>query len=285
MTKIAIISDIHSNLPAFEAVLADIRKKDIQTIYSLGDLIGKGPNPKEVIQLCQKNCTLSILGNWEDFLLHSGVREQPINYYRNQLSSLEIDYLSTLAYGIESYISGKLIRFFHAHPFSVYDRVFIKNEKLFEYANPDLIAGMFMYNPDCKDYKIDKVADIAIYGDIHYSFDIQITKTLLQKEILRVSEKKGITEKEYISKYYDSLKILENKRICNVGSVGQPFDGTNASYAIITGDFENKDSLNISVQKVEYDLEKAATYGRNSTMVDKEEYVEEILTGIFRGLR
>jgi diadenosine tetraphosphatase ApaH/serine/threonine PP2A family protein phosphatase len=61
--KRALISDIHSNLEAFEAVLADIRAQGITEIYCLGDIIGYGPNPRECIDLVIKNCQLTILGN------------------------------------------------------------------------------------------------------------------------------------------------------------------------------------------------------------------------------
>ena len=62
MNKIAIVSDIHANLEAFQAVLADIRAQDIKTIYCLGDIIGYGPNPRECIDLCA-DFELCILGN------------------------------------------------------------------------------------------------------------------------------------------------------------------------------------------------------------------------------
>ena len=44
LDRIAIISDIHGNLPALEAVLADIAARGINRIYGLGDLAGKGPD-------------------------------------------------------------------------------------------------------------------------------------------------------------------------------------------------------------------------------------------------
>ena len=52
--KIAIIADIHGNLEAFKAVLADISKRGIQDIYCLGDIVGYGPNPDTLIALLQK---------------------------------------------------------------------------------------------------------------------------------------------------------------------------------------------------------------------------------------
>src|SRR5580658_725206 len=58
----AIISDIHSNLEALQAVLADIAQHDVTEIYCLGDIIGYGPNPRECIDLVMK-CKLVLLGN------------------------------------------------------------------------------------------------------------------------------------------------------------------------------------------------------------------------------
>jgi len=43
MEQIAIISDIHGNAPALEAVIKEIQKRDINRIFCLGDIIGKGP--------------------------------------------------------------------------------------------------------------------------------------------------------------------------------------------------------------------------------------------------
>lgn len=58
----AIISDIHANLEAFEAVLADIKSQGIDTIYCLGDVVGYGPNPRECIDLVM-SCRICLLGN------------------------------------------------------------------------------------------------------------------------------------------------------------------------------------------------------------------------------
>ncbi len=58
----AIISDIHGNLEALEAVLADIKQQGITEIYCLGDIIGYGPNPRECIDRVA-NTKLCLLGN------------------------------------------------------------------------------------------------------------------------------------------------------------------------------------------------------------------------------
>src|SRR5205823_13795814 len=58
----AIISDIHSNLEALQAVLADIGQFQVEAVYCLGDVVGYGPNPRECVDLVM-DCKLVLLGN------------------------------------------------------------------------------------------------------------------------------------------------------------------------------------------------------------------------------
>lgn len=64
--KIAIISDIHSNLEAFQTVLRDIEDRGITTIYCCGDIVGYNANPNECIELVKKHKIKSILGNHDE---------------------------------------------------------------------------------------------------------------------------------------------------------------------------------------------------------------------------
>ncbi|MHC4336478.1 MAG: metallophosphoesterase family protein [Planctomycetota bacterium] len=59
----AVISDIHSNLEALSAVLADVERRGIKTIYCLGDVIGYGPNPRECLDLIIGKTKWCVLGN------------------------------------------------------------------------------------------------------------------------------------------------------------------------------------------------------------------------------
>lgn len=59
----ALISDIHGNLEALEAVLGDIKAQGISEIYCLGDIVGYGPNPRECIDLVMESCSVTLLGN------------------------------------------------------------------------------------------------------------------------------------------------------------------------------------------------------------------------------
>ncbi|MHC4502010.1 MAG: metallophosphoesterase family protein [Planctomycetota bacterium] len=88
----AIISDIHGNLTALEAVLADIDAKGIERIICLGDVVGYGPDPVECIDLVRKRCEIVIRGNHDlaaitvAFGFHRHARAA-IDWTRGQLKS------------------------------------------------------------------------------------------------------------------------------------------------------------------------------------------------------
>src|SRR5688500_10485048 len=88
----AIVSDIHGNLEAFSAVLAEIDSRGISEIISLGDVIGYGPNPMECLDLVITRCKASIMGNhdfavlYEPFNFNSGA-EQACFWTREQFET------------------------------------------------------------------------------------------------------------------------------------------------------------------------------------------------------
>jgi len=61
--RYAVVSDIHANLQAWDAVLLDIREQDVDCIICLGDIVGYGPNPVEVLESVHSNVDYIILGN------------------------------------------------------------------------------------------------------------------------------------------------------------------------------------------------------------------------------
>ncbi len=89
--KRAIISDIHSNLEALEAVLADIATQNVDEIYCLGDIVGYGPNPRECIDRVMK-FRVCLLGNHDQGAMfdpegfNSGA-ERAIFWTRTQLET------------------------------------------------------------------------------------------------------------------------------------------------------------------------------------------------------
>ncbi len=52
--RLAILSDVHGNLSALDAVLADARSRGVTTILNLGDMVGKGPRGREVVDRCRR---------------------------------------------------------------------------------------------------------------------------------------------------------------------------------------------------------------------------------------
>lgn len=64
--KVGIISDIHGNLPALDAVLADVAGRRVDAIYCLGDLVGYGPFPNEVTDRIRAGAIPTVMGNYDD---------------------------------------------------------------------------------------------------------------------------------------------------------------------------------------------------------------------------
>jgi predicted phosphodiesterase len=63
--RLALISDIHANLPALEAVVADIDTRDVFATWHLGDLVGYGPWPNETVALIRRRQIAGVAGNYD----------------------------------------------------------------------------------------------------------------------------------------------------------------------------------------------------------------------------
>jgi diadenosine tetraphosphatase ApaH/serine/threonine PP2A family protein phosphatase len=61
--RVALLSDVHGNLPAFTAVIDDVRSTGVDEIWNLGDLVGYGAQPDECVELAQDTCDLCLIGN------------------------------------------------------------------------------------------------------------------------------------------------------------------------------------------------------------------------------
>jgi predicted phosphodiesterase len=95
----AILSDIHANLPALEAVMADARRRGCTHFLSLGDVVGYGAQPAECIELLEAEETPNILGNHDSYITlnencpRSRVVSEIINYQRGKLTPAHIGWL------------------------------------------------------------------------------------------------------------------------------------------------------------------------------------------------
>jgi putative phosphoesterase len=74
--KVALIGDIHANLPALEAVLAHARTQDAEAIWNVGDFVGYGPFPDEVVERLRQAYALSTSGSYDRKVLRFKKRKQ-----------------------------------------------------------------------------------------------------------------------------------------------------------------------------------------------------------------
>jgi predicted phosphodiesterase len=107
--RYALLADIHSNLAAFEAVLADIKSKGaIAAIWCLGDIVGYGPDPVECIQLLRQQPHVCIAGNHDwaaigrlDTSDFNPTAADAVQWTGQQLGREEIDYLQSLPLSLQ----------------------------------------------------------------------------------------------------------------------------------------------------------------------------------------
>ena len=160
--RIAVISDVHGNLSALEAVLADVDARGIERIFNLGDNVGKGPRGREVVEVCRERCAVNILGNWDDFLPDPGRTHdsEALAWWLAQLADGQGDWLRGLPFSHDFLLSGRWVRLFHASSTSVHHRVrFDHDEAGF--------LGMFANTPATGDGPPPSVVG---YGDTHDPF-------------------------------------------------------------------------------------------------------------------
>lgn len=237
--KIILFSDIHANIPALEAVLADIDVRKPDAIYCLGDLVGYNIWPNEVIAAIRDRGISTIAGNHDlkvagltavDDLEHSGK-----NYAYHIIEAKHREYLLSLPAHIrvEFSFDNQIINLLlvHGSPRSV-------DEYLFEdMPEADLLAMMQAAD-----------ADILCFGHTH-------------------------------KPYHRIIKTVENgnnklRHAINLGSVGKPKDGDNrACYVMLNIDqtANSTDAFIVDVEfiRVEYDVEKVAKTVESSPLPDE----------------
>ena len=111
MTSIALIADIHGNLPALSAVESDLQARGIDTVYCLGDMCGRGPNGGAVIDWCRTHCNVIIMGNWDEHIA-LGRRQD----YLREVGEERQKFLQTLPFYHCFWLSGRRVHLFHGRP-------------------------------------------------------------------------------------------------------------------------------------------------------------------------
>ena len=212
---IAVISDIHSNLEAFEVVLADIRGRGVSDIICLGDVLGYGPNPKECLDLA-RDLRLCLMGNHEEAVLREAQAHgfnpkasRAIRWTANQFDMLSGD----RAANAERWdFMGTM------------ELTYVENTVLCVHGSPteptrEYIRTTDIRNPNKMERIFGLIEHICFVGHTHVP---------------------GVWTEDLSYKAPEDLdytyQIDERKTIVNVGSVGQPRDGDpRAAYALWDG--------------------------------------------------
>ena len=112
--QIALVADLHGNWPATQALERDLNSKNVDKIYCLGDIVGKGPSSDRTFDWAVANCDLILGGNWDYGL---GYRQYaPDSYYWTQLGDKRLETLRSLPLEKTLSLSGRHIRLFHGRP-------------------------------------------------------------------------------------------------------------------------------------------------------------------------
>lgn len=215
----AFISDIHANLEALTVVLDDIKKRGVETIYCLGDVIGYGPNPRECIEMVQKACEFTLCGNHEEAVLFNAEDFNPkarraIDWTREQLNSEKYD--KDQNYALWDFLGElrKKVR---------------EGDVLYVHASPRQPTREYVLPKDVKDRaKIESIFSEFDGGDICFIGHTHIPGIFTDDIQFRYARQ--LENKFQISSY-------PGKKLINVGSVGQPRDGDNrACYVLYDGE-------------------------------------------------
>ena len=160
LDRVAVVSDVHDNLTALEAVLADLDARGITRIVNLGDVVGKGPRGAACVRLVRERDLATVQGNWEAFLADGRDHGPGPQWWRDELDPGQLDWLAALPFCDDLVMSGRLVRMLHASPQGVFQRVSYRHTH-------EQYAGMFLNTPHTGD---GPAPTCVLYGDIHGTY-------------------------------------------------------------------------------------------------------------------
>ena len=230
--RLALISDIHGNLTALEAVLADIDSQQVETIHCLGDVIGYGPEPAACIELVEKRCTVKLLGNHEYVVMGleslsqmNQAARKSAEWTCNQVGDREISLLAE--YEMEHVIDDRYT-LVHASPCEPEQWPYLLT------ISEVRAAFAAMQTPIC------------FFGHTHLPtvFSLETDGTIRQR-----------TPEVFTPE-------PDRRYLINVGSVGQPRDNdSRACYVIL-----DTESGRVEYRRVEYDIAQTQDKMRQAEM-------------------
>ena len=165
--KIAAISDIHGNIYSLMKVLEDIDEQKVDLVVCLGDLVGYGPHPNEVVSLIKRREMPCIKGNYDSSVVDGAftfIRDTSINSFALPWASEEVRasnkfYLSQLPTELNYDINGVKIKFTHGSPSKINEYLFEDGEntkKVMESLEEDVLVCAHTHIPSYKKFG-DKV--------------------------------------------------------------------------------------------------------------------------------
>ncbi|MBN1845190.1 MAG: metallophosphoesterase family protein [Sedimentisphaerales bacterium] len=228
----ALISDIHSNWEALQAVIAEIDRRQVQDIFCLGDIVGYGPQPKECLDLIIERGIISIMGNHDHAVFYEPTNfntgAERASYWTRQCLEDESNRLKrnqrwTFLGQLLSRLEMNDILLVHGSPRRPVNEYIFPDDI---YTNTAKIAANF-----------ERVRHLCFVGHTH-----------VPGVFLEDPDFYGVEELDYVYPIVDS-----ERAIINIGSVGQPRDqDVRASFAIVTDD-------KVEFLRVQYDIEATAS--------------------------
>jgi predicted phosphodiesterase len=264
LDRVAVISDVHGNITALEAVLADIEARGITRVFNLGDLVGKGPRGSEAIKRSRDACEVTVRGNWDsligDWEGYVGRGDVPRfaagQWTRDELTDDDAAWLVSLPNAYDLVMSGKRIRLLHASQTSEFVRVrweHTQDEFRGMFTNTDFTGPFAPALPGRtpEQWPEDATPDVVGYGDIHGAY----------------------------------LEADEGLLLFNAGAVGNHLDGPTAPYCILEGATDSlvPQSFSVNFVRVPYDIDAEVAAARDLGMPDVEAYALELREQRYRG--
>jgi len=239
MQRLRVFGDIHGNLPALEAVLADIEDQGSSALYCLGDLVGYGTFPNEAISIVRERDIPTLMGNYDQGVGNSSddcgcaytskaaeaLGKRSIAWSNQNTSAENKLYLRGLPAQFPLQLAGLRIRLVHGSPRKI-------NEYLYA-DRPDVTLERLLDMAE---------ADVLVCGHTHIPYH----------------------------------RILPSGRhVVNAGSAGKPKDGNPQACYVVLDSVE--DRLRLTFRRVSYDVERAAQAIEASEMPN--EYAQMLRTG------
>ncbi|USG67424.1 metallophosphatase family protein [Brevibacillus ruminantium] len=230
--RLAVLSDTHGNAAALEAVMRDLQNQSPDAIVFLGDMVMRGPQPRECIQMVKSLQPHAIIrGNYDDLFTRfpepgwspSSEKEELVlrafEYDCQHISAEDQAWLGNLPTELSLLVDEVPTEMYHAGPDSLYKVVY-------PWATLEELDTLHRREE----------TRLVLYGHVHHSH----------------------------------VRQGNGRLVVNCGSIGLPFDGDNrASYAIV--DIQKQD-MAAQIRRVSYDIEKAISIAKDLFMPDVEAF-------------